>query len=301
MVQLLALARDGHRIELVDLPEGEHRVIITETGLHPDGIVRRGSTIYWTTMGRRTGTNSVGEALYEEVDGGVHAIEVGGTGRRDLVPPGSTTTGKQLACDSGGNLYWGNREGFSLATVRTDGTGLRDLVKYDGSGLERDWIVGVAVDEANGHIYWSQKGSPEGGDGGIYRAGLEIPQGQSAETRDDIERLWAELPAPIDLEIADGHVFWTDRGRIPGGDSLNRAPIPPAGESGQQPQMLADAFQDPIGLAVDAKRELAYVADLGGRIWLVPGPSHTDVATHVVVDMGFALTGLNLVQTDLAL
>src|SRR5690625_866019 len=116
MAQLLALARDEHRIEMIDLPTQSRQVIITDTGLHPDGIVCDGTTVYWTTMGERTGTNEYGEAIYGAVDGGVHAINVDGTDRRDIVPTGGITTGKQLTLDSAGNLYWGNREGFALTT-----------------------------------------------------------------------------------------------------------------------------------------------------------------------------------------
>ena len=298
MAQLLALARDGHRIEMIDLPTKTRKVIITDTGLHPDGIVCDGTTVYWTTMGQRTGTNAYGEAIYDAVDGGVHAIDVDGTNRRDIVPTGGITTGKQLALDDAGNLYWGNREGFALTTARTDGSGLRNLVQYDGSGQERDWIVGVALDEANGLIYWSEKGSAEGGDGKILRANIEIPTGQTARNRTDIEVVWDGLPAPIDLEIDAGRLFWTDRGTQPGGDSLNRAVLPPVGKKGTAPEVLADGFQDPIGLAIDSQHKLAYVADLGGRIWEVPGLGHQHTTARIVVDLGFPVTGLNLIETS---
>lgn len=296
MVQLLALARDEHRIEMIDVAAGTHRTIITDTGLHPDGIVCDGTTVFWTTMGELTGTNEFGEAVYENVDGGVHAIDVDGTNRRDIIPTGGTTTGKQLALDRAGNLYWGNREGFALTTAKTDGTGLRDLVQYDGSGQERDWIVGVALDEANQQVYWSQKGSPEGGDGKILRAGMQIPVGQTAHNRTDIELVWEGLPAPIDLEFDDGRLFWTDRGRQSGGESLNRATVPSPGSVGEPPEVLAEGFESPIGLAIDHEMKLAYVADLGGRIWVVPGPGREDITTHILVDLEMPLTGLNLVR-----
>ena len=296
MAQLLALARDEHRIEMIDLPTQSRQVIITDTGLHPDGIVCDGTTVYWTTMGERTGTNEYGEAIYGAVDGGVHVINVDGTDRRDIVPTGGITTGKQLTLDSAGNLYWGNREGFALTTARTDGSGLRNLVEYDGSGQERDWIVGVALDEANGHIYWSEKGSAAGGDGRILRANIEIPAGETAQHRTDIEVVWDDLPVPIDLEIDAGRLFWTDRGTQPGGNSLNRADLPPVGHKGSAPEVLADGFEDPIGLAIDSKNKLAYVADLGGHIWEVPGPGHARTTARVVVDVGFPVTGLNLIE-----
>lgn len=295
MVQLFALARDEHRIETIDTTAGTHRTIITDTGLHPDGIVCDGKTIYWTTMGEQTGTNAFGESVYAKRDGGVHAIDIDGTNRRDIVPTGGTTIGKQLALDNAGNLYWGNREGFTLTTAKTDGSELRDLVRYDGSGQERDWIVGVALDEDNQQIYWSQKGSPEGGDGKILRAGLVIPEGETAENRTDIEVVWEGLPAPIDLEYDDGRLFWTDRGRQPGGDSLNRAVIPLTGISGEGPEVLARGFRNPIGLAIDPQQKLAYVADLGGRIWVVPGPGRDDLQTHILVNLDMPLTGLNIV------
>lgn len=298
MPQLLALARDLDRIELIDVVDGNRQVIITDTGRHPDGVVCDGTTVYWTTMGERTAISSGGEAIYADVDGGVHAIGVDGTNRRDIVAPGGITTGKQLALDSQGNLYWGNREGFSLATANADGTGLRDLVKHDGTGEERDWIVGLALDEANGQIYWSQKGSFTGGDGKIFRAGLEVPEGETAENRSDIELLWDNLPAPIDLELIEDRLLWTDRGSgsLPGGNSLNRATVPPAGEKGQKPEILAEGFEEAIGLAVDRDNQVAYVADLSGKIWAVPGPENTELEKHIVVDLGFPLTGLNLVR-----
>lgn len=295
MPQLLALARDLDRIELLDLSSGGREVIITETGPHPDGVVCDGTTIYWSTMGRRTGVTATGEAIYADVDGGIHAIDVNGENRRDIVAPGETTTGKQLALDSQGRIYWGNREGFTLSAINTDGTGHHDLVVRDGSGGERDWIVGVAVDEANGHLYWTQKGSFAGGDGRIFRAGLEVPAGETADHRSDIELLWDNLPAPIDLELNAGRLFWTDRGTQPGGNSLNRAAVPAAGEKGGAPTILADGFEAAIGLAVDSASQVAYVADLAGRIWVVPGPGNPETEPRVGLDMGFALTGLNLV------
>lgn len=297
MTQLLALARDLDRIELIDVPTGNRQVIITETGRHPDGVVCDGTTIFWTTMGERTSVSPGGEAVYADVDGGVHAIDVNGLNRRDIVAPGGTTTGKQLALDGRGNLYWGNREGFSLATARTDGTGLRDLVRRDGAGEERDWIVGLSLDEVNGHIYWSQKGSFAGGDGKIFRAGLEIPAGETAENRSDIELLWDGLPAPIDLELIDDRLLWTDRGSgsYPGGNSLNRAVVPPSGEKGQAPEILAEGFEEAIGLTVDKQERVAYVADLSGKIWAVPDPAYSRQDKQLVVDLGFPVTGLNLV------
>lgn len=296
MAKLLVLARDLDRIEMIDTITLDREVIITDTGAHPDGVVCDGDNLYWTTMGARTGESPSGEAIYSDIDGGVHAIGIDGTGRCDIVAAGDTVTGKQIALDSHGNLYWGNREGYSVATARTDGTGLRDLVKRDGSGAERDWIVGVAIDEAGGFIYWSQKGSFAGGDGKIFRAGLEIPPGETAENRSDIELLWDNLPAPIDLELIEDRLLWTDRGSgsWPGGNSLNRAVVPAVGEKAGDYEILAEGFAEAIGLAVDEPARVAYVADLSGQIWLVPAPGNADEEMRLIMDLDFPITGINL-------
>lgn len=60
--------------------------------------------------------------------------------------------------------------------------------------------------------------------------------------------------------------------------------------------MLADDFQDPIGLAIDHDEKLAYVADLAGRIWVVPVAERSDMTTHIAVDVGFPSSGLNLIS-----
>lgn len=296
MTQLLSLAWDPGEVVLVDLPEGTCTVLVEDAGDHPDGTASDGTSVYWTTMGRGEPADNPEGADYTAKNGGLHAVDLDGGNRRDIIAQGDTTTGKQLVRDSRGNLYWGNREGFSLATVRTDGRGLRDLVRRSGADGTRDWIVGVAVDEDNGHIYWSQKGSYAGGDGRIFRASLEIPAGETAEDRSDIETLWNGLPAPIDLEVMDGYLFWTDRGHQPGGNSLNRAPIPGQGEAGDEPEILADGFKEAIGLAVDPQAHVAYVSDLSGSVWVIPSPQNTEVTRHELVSPGIPLTGLTLLK-----
>src|SRR5258708_37756151 len=87
--------------------------------------------------------------------------------------------------------------------------------------------VGIAVDPVNRYIYWTQKGPPDAGKGRIFRAGIEIPAHQQPENRTDIELLIDHLPEPIDLELDTKHnlLYWTDRGNLAGGNSLNRARI----------------------------------------------------------------------------
>ena len=63
------------------------------------------------------------------------------------------------------------------------------------------WCVGVAIDVDGGKVYWTQKGPDNAGRGRIFRAGIEIPTGQTAPNRADIEVLYDGLPEPIDLDL----------------------------------------------------------------------------------------------------
>ena len=51
----------------------------------------------------------------------------------------------------------------------------------------RKWCVGIAVDADGGKFYWTQKGSDDAGEGRIFRANIELPQGQLGRIAKDIE------------------------------------------------------------------------------------------------------------------
>ena len=110
----------------------------------------------------------------------------------------------------------------------------------------KKWCVGIALDVEGGKLYWTQKGSDNAGEGRIFRAGLEIPKGQSAASRKDIELLYGGLPEPIDLELdlANRTIYWTDRGDPPRGNTVNRAPMDPAPGNGKGTR---DCFRSPDG------------------------------------------------------
>ncbi|MFC4949957.1 hypothetical protein [Pseudonocardia sp. GCM10023141] len=294
MDALLALAVRSGRMLRVSLPDGEVETFLDDAGPIPDGVVVHDGIVYWTTMGVPEVVGE-GEAnrLYHRRDGGVHAIGLDGTGRRDVVAPGTITTGKQLTCDDTGVLYWGDREGRRVSRAHIDGSGLADLVVNTGAG-ELAECVGVAVDRAAGHLYWSQKGPSKGGQGRILRVGLEVPAGETAATRSDVEVLWDGLPEPIDLHLDVGWLYWTDRGAPPAGNTLNRAPLPAPAGRGAEPQILGGGFAEAIGLAVDPAAGRAYVSDLGGHIWVVPLPEGPEAGAlpRVLVRLPEAITGL---------
>ena len=280
--RLLVLGIATHDIQRVRISDGRVEQLYDGTGRAPDGIIMIGDTVYWTTMGASVKDPDIpGEAGrdYGAANGGVHAIDRDGGNRRDLTGRGSVVTGKQIAFDGVDRLYWGDREGMRVSSIRLDGTDRRDEVINAPAPDKVSECVGVAVDAAAGYLYWTQKGPAKGGRGRIFRAALSVPEGESANRRTDIEVLWEGLPEPIDLEIYDGDLYWTDRGAPPLGNTLNRAPLPATGQPGATPVVLADGFREAIGLAVDS--EAVYVSDLSGRIRRIGRDGSDQLLAHL--------------------
>ena len=293
MTALIALGLASRSIFWIDVDDGSVRTILARDRAYcPDGVAVVGDTVYWTTMGRpaiRPGIEGEAKYDYSPADGGLHAVGIDGSGRRDLLPSGAIVTGKQLVSD-GTRLYWGDREGRRVSSCLLDGSGLVDLVVNAEEPDRMAECIGVAV--ADGQLYWTQKGPSKGGRGRILRAGLAVPEGQSPDARLDVELLWDALPEPVDLAVADGHLYWTDRGAEPDGNTLNRALLPLPGQPGAEPEILARGLQEAIGVAVDTDAGTAYVSDLGGTIRAVALDGTGD---RVVVDLGEKVTGVALV------
>ncbi|MFI8196487.1 hypothetical protein ACIF6K_08080 [Streptomyces sp. NPDC085942] len=297
--ELLALQVTPAKVLRISASDGRVDTFVEDAGDAPDGIVVDSRTAYWTTMGEPlTDPGVPGEEGqdFSRRNGGVHAVGLDGGARCDVVPPGAITTGKQLTGDGAGTLYWGDREGHRVSRVRVDGGGLTDLVVNPAADGIMAECVGVAADPARGFLYWTQKGPAKGGRGRILRAGLEIPPGESAADRSDVEVLWDRLPEPIDLHLDGDRLYWTDRGAPPSGNTLNRAPVPEPGGRGRDPEILADGFAEAIGLAVDREEGIAYVSDLGGSLRAVPLPDGRAAgrAPYTLAAPGRPLTGLCL-------
>lgn len=300
MFQALLVLNPGNRtIVRIDLADASVTTVVGEVGAVPDGIAYDESAgrIYWTTMG----VPDFDPALpldddnfdFSPKNGSLESVAIDGTDRRQVLPVGALTTGKQLDADfAAGQLYWSDREGRRVSRVSLDGTGLTDLVVNPAAGDQTEECVGIAVDPGGNTLYWTQKGPAKGGRGRIFRANLVVPEGQTAETRTDIEMLWDHLPEPIDLwlDTTNRLLYWTDRGAEPAGNTLNRAPIPEPGEPGGVPEILARGFAEAIGLAVDPEAGLAYVTDLGGSVRAVALDGSSD---RVIAKFeGQSLTGI---------
>src|SRR5271163_4979428 len=206
-------------------PDGSDlRTLISEGRKFPDGLAVdvAAAHIYWTNMGN-----------FKENDGAILRSDLDGKNMITIVPPGGTFTPKQLKLEKkSGKLYWSDREGMRIMRANLDGSKIETLVDTSEGDARpgkdaKKWCVGIAVDVERGKVYWTQKGPEKAGQGRIFRAGLEIPKGQTPANRQDIEVLYENLPEPIDLDLDLGNriMYWTDRGDPPRGNTVNRAPM----------------------------------------------------------------------------
>jgi len=248
-------------------PDGSDvKVIVNEGRRLPDGIVvdTAAGHLYWTNMGNPSAN-----------DGSIERANLDGSNVTQIVRPGDTFTPKQLQLDEKNRkLYWCDREGMRVMRANVDGSNLETLIDTSEGDARpgkdiRKWCVGIVLDVEAGKLYWTQKGPDNAGDGRIFRANLEIPKGQSPADRKDIELLYEGLPEPIDLELdlANRTMYWTDRGDPPRGNTVNRAPMDPAPESGKKPEIILDHLMEGIGIALDLKGGRMFLTDLGGSVY----------------------------------
>jgi hypothetical protein len=260
--RLFVLELSGGRIHSMN-PDGSERKVIVD-GCHlPDGIAVDAAAghIYWTNMGTSPANN----------DGSIERADLDGRNRRMIVPPGKTFTPKQIQLDKKtGKLYWGDREGMRVMRCNLDGSQIETLVETGRGEVDRRdqtrWCVGIAIDPKRGQIYWTQKGPDNGELGRIFRAGIDLPSGESPDERTDIEVFYDRLPEPIDLELDLEHrvLYWTDRGDPPRGNTVNRASID---AKPQAPEILVTHLMEGIGIALDVAGDRMFVTDFAGSLY----------------------------------
>jgi DNA-binding beta-propeller fold protein YncE len=260
--RLFVLELSGGGIHSMSPDGSDRKVIVTDCHL-PDGIVVDvgAGHIYWTNMGSSPSAN----------DGSIERADVDGNNRRVIVPPGATFTPKQLHLDEkNGKLYWCDREGMRVMRSNLDGSQIETLVETGRGDTDRRdqtrWCVGITIDPERKQIYWTQKGPDNGDKGRIFRAGLEIPTGETAANRSDIEVFFDRLPEPIDLELdlENRVLYWTDRGDPPRGNTVNRASID---AKPQAPEIVLTHLMEGIGIALDVPGNRMFVTDFAGSIY----------------------------------
>jgi len=265
--RLLFLSVSSGQVFSVNPDGSDLKVIVSEGRRLPDGIVVdvAAGHLYWTNMG-----NPIAN------DGSIERSNLDGSNVTHIVRPGGTFTPKQLQLDKkNGKLYWCDREGMRVMRANLDGSKIETLVDTSegdarpGGDLKK-WCVGIALDVERGKVYWTQKGADKAGQGRIFRANLEIPEGQTPANRQDIEVLYNTLPEPIDLDLDLGNriMYWTDRGDPPRGNTVNRAPMDPAQGNGKKgPQIVFNHLMEGIGIALDLKGGRMFLTDLGGSVY----------------------------------
>ena len=244
--------------------DGSDKKIIVTGCRNPDGIavdVEAGH-IYWTNMG-----------VPSLNDGSIERADIDGKNRRFIIPEGRTFTPKQLHLDkTNGKLFWSDREGMRVMRSNLDGSQIETLVETGrGDADRRDqtrWCVGITLDPKRGQIYWTQKGPDNAGLGRLCRGNIEIPKGENAANRSDIEVLFDHLPEPIDLELDLEHrvLYWTDRGDPPRGNTVNRVSID-AKPRQSAPEIVLTHLMEGIGIALDVPDDRMFLTDFGGSIY----------------------------------
>jgi hypothetical protein len=265
IARLFFLDLGGGRVMSCNPDGSDLKTIVTEARKLPDGIVVdvEAGHIYWTNMG------SIGAS-----DGSIFRANLDGKDLTTIVPEGRTHTPKQLQLDKkNGKLYWSDREGMRVMRANLDGSNIETMIETGHGDAERrdarNWCVGIALDVERGHVYWTQKGPDNAGQGRICRAGIDIPVGQTPSTREDIELLYDALPEPIDLDLdfANRTMYWTDRGDPPRGNTVNRAPMDSTPGGRKEPEIIFNHLMEGIGLALDLKNNRIFMTDLGGSVY----------------------------------
>jgi DNA-binding beta-propeller fold protein YncE len=259
--RLFVLEINADRIHVMNLDGSNKKTIVTNCHL-PDGIVvdAEAGHLYWTNMG-----------IPNLDDGSIERADFDGGNRRIIVPQGVTHSPKQVHLDkAGGKLYWSDREGMRVMRANLDGSHVETLVETGHSDEDRRdatrWCVGITIDPKFRKIYWTQKGPDNGERGRLFRAGVEIPKGETAANRSDIEVFFDRLPEPIDLELdlENRILYWTDRGDPPRGNTVNRASIDAKPAA---PEIVVTHLMEGIGIALDVPGNRMFVTDFAGSVY----------------------------------
>ena len=264
MNRLFVLDLSGGRILSMNTDGSDRKILVSECR-YPDGVAvdAEAGHVYWTNMG-----------IPHLNDGSIERVDLDGRNRKTIVPEGATFTAKQLHLDKkNGKLYWSDREGMRVMRSNLDGSQVETLVETGHGDIDRRdqtrWCVGITIDPARGQIYWTQKGPDNAERGRIFRAGIEIPHGEKAAHRSDIELLFDGLPEPIDLELdlKNRLLYWTDRGDPPRGNTVNRAPMDAESRTRPAPKILYQHLMEGIGIAIDFKGDRMFFTDLAGSVY----------------------------------
>jgi sugar lactone lactonase YvrE len=262
----------------------------------PDGIYVSDKTkrMYWTNMGTVKGNA-----------GSIQSANLDGSDVQYVLKPGQIHTPKQMVIDQETDqIYVCDREGQRVMRCNLDGSELETLYRTGDWEKEPEksengvyWPVGITLSKKLGKFFWTQKGHSKANEGRIFSANIGMPKGCNPDDRSDVELVMEGLPECIDLEMDDdsGVLYWTDRGEVPFGNTLNKKQIigeAPEAEGKLGRQIIAQGLGEGIGLCLDRKRNCLYVADMSGHLWRCSadgGPKEKlyEGATHAYTGVTF--------------
>src|SRR5713101_5254643 len=152
-------------------------------------------------------------------------------------------------------------------TLRNRSSSIRKAASFIGA-TARACASCAAISTARGWRRSSRRGAakPIAGISRLFRANVEIPAGQTAANRSDIEIFYDALPEPIDLELDHKNriLYWTDRGDPPRGNTVNRASID---NKPAEPEIVVTHLMEGIGIALDIPNDRMFVTDFAGSIY----------------------------------
>lgn len=257
---------------VVGNPDGRPLRTLVSGQMLPDGldISLKTGRLYWTNMG-----------VPNKNDGIVQSVKLDGTDIQTVTPSGAVHTPKQLIIDQEADkIYFCDREGLRVMRANLDGSEHEILIqtgdfnKKEDAEDQTNWCVGISVNRKEGTFYWTQKGLSKGNKGRIFRANIEMPKGENASNRSDIELLFSGLPEPIDLEVDEDTqtLFWTDRGDPPMGNTLNSIRVTELkalkeGDKNPKYETLMRQLHEAIGLKLDQVNKHIYLTDIGGTVY----------------------------------
>ena len=184
----------------------------------------------------------------------------------------------------GGKVYWTEKTGDSSGTVNSanlDGSGVKEV-----AATRFSVPLGIAVDTANKHLYWTNSS------GKIKRANLDGRQGQNvlqnlSDPMDialsggnvywtqgngsvrftnlrgtkNVRNIATGTDTPMSIAVGGGKVYWTEKT----GDSSGT--VNSANLNGSGAKQLAESrWSVPIGIAVDTARSRLYWTNSSGKI-----------------------------------
>lgn len=262
--RLLTSGTDGSDLE----------VLVAGLDKLPDGIIvdAEQGHIYWTNIGHTPAT---------PWDGSIQRCDLSGNTITTIVPEGIIYSPKQLTLARHKNgppaLYWTDREGMRIMRCNLDGSNVETLVVTGDwkvhKGDQNKFPIGVTVDTESEMIYWTQKGPPKGSQGRIFRAPIAIKAGEDPAARTDVDVILEGLPEPIDIDIdmATKTLYWTDRGELPWGNTVNCAVVEDVSGLGKvklmEKRILVRKLHEGLGISLDTRNRRMFFTDLGGSVY----------------------------------